>query len=132
LAFSIGTLLGVLNGGVFSLSHVILGYLVVFCGDLSSHYSNEYYDVDVDQYVQKRKVFAGKGILVDNPRLRPISWSISITLLVLSIVFAGITVLWYDVPVVFILITIGANLLGWFYSAPPLRLTARGLGEITS
>ena len=131
LAFSIGTLLGVLNGGVFSLPQVILGYLVVFCGDLSSHYSNDYYDVDVDQYVQQRKVFAGKGILVDNPRLRPTSRAISTTLLVLSIVFAGITVLWYDVPVVFVLITIGANLLGWFYSAPPLRLTARGLGEIT-
>jgi 1,4-dihydroxy-2-naphthoate octaprenyltransferase len=131
LAFSIGTLLGVLNGGVFNSSQVIVGYLVVFCGDLSTHYSNDYYDVDVDQYVQQRKVFAGKGILVENPQLRPISRSISITLLVLSIILAGITVLWYDIPVVFVLITIGANFLGWFYSAPPLRLTARGLGELT-
>jgi 1,4-dihydroxy-2-naphthoate octaprenyltransferase len=131
LAFSIGTLLGVLNGGVFNLSQVILGYLVVFCGDLSTHYSNDYYDVDVDQYVQQRKVFAGKGILVENPQLRAISRSISIMLLVVSIIFAGITVLWYDVPLIFVLIAIGANLLGWFYSAPPLRLTERGLGELT-
>ena len=131
LAFSIGTLLGVLTGGVFSLPQVILGYLVVFCGDLSTHYSNDYYDVDVDQYIQQRKVFAGKGILVDHPRLRPIARAISLTLLGLSIVFAGIIVLWYEIPFVFVLITIGANLLGWFYSAPPLRLTARGLGEIT-
>jgi 1,4-dihydroxy-2-naphthoate octaprenyltransferase len=131
LAFSIGTLLGVLTGGVFSLLRVILGYLVVFFGDLSTHYSNDYFDVDVDQYVQKQKVFAGKGILVENPWLRPISRRIAIALLMLSITFAGITVLWYDVPFVFILIMICVNLLGWFYSAPPLRLTARGLGEIT-
>ena len=31
----------------------------------------------------------------------------------------------------FLIVVLVANLLGWIYSAPPLRLNSRGLGEIT-
>jgi 1,4-dihydroxy-2-naphthoate octaprenyltransferase len=47
-----------------------------------------------------------------------------------SITLAVASILWYGVPGEFLMIAVGANLLGWFYSAPPLRLLSRGLGEI--
>ncbi|MCW4020271.1 MAG: prenyltransferase [Candidatus Bathyarchaeota archaeon] len=130
LAFSIGALLAVIEGGSFNPARVILGYLVVFFGDLSTHYSNDYFDVEIDKYIEQRKFFAGSGILVDYPKLRPLSRSIAISLIMLSNVLGSIAVLFYGVPIEFLMITIGANLVGWFYSAPPLRLTSRGLGEI--
>jgi 1,4-dihydroxy-2-naphthoate octaprenyltransferase len=129
LAFSIGTLLAVIEGGSFNPSRVLLGYLTVFFGDLSTHYSNDYFDVEVDKYLEQRKFFTGSSILVDNPGLRTLSRSIAISLILLSNVLGSIAVLFYGVPIEFLMITIGANLVGWFYSAPPLRLTSRGLGE---
>ena len=36
----------------------------------------------------------------------------------------------FGLPIEFFLIIFGASLVGWFYSAPPIRLVSRGLGEI--
>jgi len=131
LAFSLGTLLAILEGGRFNLVRVILGYLVVFFGDLSSHYSNDYFDVEVDKKVKHKTFFASSGVLIYYPRLRPISKYIAISLMTISSVLAGITVLFFEVPKEFLIIVVIANLLGWIYSAPPLRLNSRGFGEIT-
>lgn len=130
LAFSLGALLAIANGGSVNLVRVILCYAVVFLGDLSTHYSNDYFDVEVDKYVGQKKFFTGSTILVTNPRLRPLSKSISLSLLAFSNVLAAALVLFYGVPTEFLIITLAANFLGWIYSAPPFRLISRGLGEI--
>ena len=130
LAFSLGALLAVTSGGRLDPTHIALGYAVVLLGDLSTHYSNDYFDVDVDKYVERKKFFSGSTILVTNPRLRPLSKHISILLLVLSNILAAAIVLFIGAPMEFLLIALGANFLGWAYSAPPFRLISRGFGEI--
>ena len=130
LSFSLGTLLGIIEGGTFKPAPVILCYLVVFLGDLSTHFSNDYFDVEIDKDAQTT-FFSGKKILVHHPQLRPAAKKISLTLLVLSNVTAAVLVLFFGAPTELLIITLAANLLGWIYSAPPLRLSSRTLGEVT-
>jgi 1,4-dihydroxy-2-naphthoate octaprenyltransferase len=43
---------------------------------------------------------------------------------------AVLLVLFLGAPLEFFIIILAASLVGWFYSAPPLRLTSRGFGEV--
>jgi 1,4-dihydroxy-2-naphthoate octaprenyltransferase len=130
LAFSLGTFLAIVGGGSFDPARFVLGYVVVFLADLSTHYGNDYFDVEVDKYVEKKKFFAGSGILVNNPDLRLLSKFISLALLVGSNVLATMIVVFLGFPIEFFIVILGASLVGWFYSAPPIRLISRGFGEI--
>ena len=130
LAFSLGALLAIASGGNFELTKAALTYAVVLLGDLSTHYSNDYFDVEVDKYVERKKFFAGSTILVTNQKLRSLSKRISMSLLAFSNILAVVIVIFYGAPIEFLIITLGANFLGWAYSAPPFRLISRGLGEI--
>jgi 1,4-dihydroxy-2-naphthoate octaprenyltransferase len=129
LAFSVGALLAVVAGGSFNLDRVVLFYVIVLFGDLSTHFSNDYFDVEVDKQIGQRKYFSGSNILVNHHELRPLSKSISISLLLSSIILAVVAVVFQGASIEILIIALGANLLGWFYSASPLRLISRGLGE---
>jgi 1,4-dihydroxy-2-naphthoate octaprenyltransferase len=130
LAFSLGALLAVAGGGRFDLARVVLGYAVVLLGDLSTHYSNDYFDVEVDKYIEQKKFFSGSTLLVSNPNLRSLSRYISLSLMAFSNLLAVALVLFLGAPIEFFAVILGASLVGWFYSAPPLRLTSRGFGEV--
>lgn len=130
LAYSLGTLLAMLDGATFNPARSVLGYLVISIADLSTHYSNDYFDSRVGSYTRDGKTFGGSRILFDHPELRPLARSIALALMLLSSILAVIFVLMYGASGELVAIAICANLLGWFYSALPLRLSARGLGEI--
>ena len=130
LAFLLGAVLGNVAGGSFDFVRVGLLYVVVFLGDLSTHFSNDYFDVEVDQLGGRRKFFSGSRILVSYPNLRFLARSVSVSLLVLSDVVAALLVVFFGLPAELLVIAVGANFLGWFYSAPPVRLISRGLGEV--
>jgi 1,4-dihydroxy-2-naphthoate octaprenyltransferase len=130
LAFSLGALLAVVGGGRFDLARFVLGYAVVFLGDLSTHYSNDYFDVEVDRHVEQKKFFSGSTLLVGNPQLRSLARIVSVALLVSANVLAVALFLFFAAPIEFFVVILGACLVGWFYSAPPLRLISRGLGEV--
>jgi 1,4-dihydroxy-2-naphthoate octaprenyltransferase len=130
LAFSLGALLALAGGGSFDLVPVFLGYAVVLLGDLSTHYSNDYFDVEVDKHIERRKFFAGSAVLVNNPNLRSLSRYISLSLLAFSNILAVGLVIFLGAPIEFFVVILAADLVGWFYSAPPLRLISRGFGEV--
>ena len=130
LAFTLGALLAVANAGVFNPLKFALFYAVVFFGDLSTHFSNDYFDVEIDARTTKKSFFAGSRILVENPSLRPFAKTISLALLSTSILLAALAVISQAASIELLLVAVGANFLGWSYSAPPLRLVSKGLGEI--
>jgi len=129
-AFSLGALLALTNGGNFNPAIVVSAYAVMLLGDLSSHYSNDYFDVEVDKHIEQQKFFAGSAILVNHPNLRSTSKSISVSLLVCANVLAVLIFLFLGAPFEIFIVILGASLIGWFYSAPPTRLISRGFGEI--
>jgi len=130
LAFSLGALLAMLDKAAINPIRFVLGYLVISTADLSTHYSNDYFDSMANSRVKGEKTFGGSRILFERPELRPLARSIAIALMSLSIALASIFVLLCGAPSELLAIAICANLLGWCYSALPLRLSARGLGEI--
>ena len=68
LAFTVGALLGLANGGVFNPVHFVICYATVFFGDLSTHFSNDYFDVKQDKTRHKKSLFSNHKVLTDNPR----------------------------------------------------------------
>lgn len=131
LAFSLGALLAVLNGGTPHPLQLALGYCVVFLGDLSTHFSNDYFDVESDKKAKTQKLFSNKKILIKNPTLSSSVKKIAITLLMLSNVLSAVMVLFFGASTEFFVITFVANVLGWIYSAPPIQLSSKSLGELT-
>jgi len=130
LAFSLGAILAIAEGGSFEPTRFIIGYVVVFLADLSTHYGNDYFDVDIDKHSEQKKFFKGSRILVNNPNLRQLSKSISLSLLLFSNFLAVLLVVFLNFPIAFFIIILGASLVGWYYSAPPIRLISKGLGEV--
>lgn len=131
LCYTAGALLAVLLTTYFSWDRFLLGYAVLSLAHLSVSYSNDYWDYEVDHYNQPTRFAGGSGILVENPELLPLAKKLAIFLIMLSLAMAILFALVYS-SLTFLLIAIMGNLLAWYYSAPPLKLSYRGLGEIST
>lgn len=130
--FAFGASWAILLGAPFSLSRLLLGYLVLLPAHLSISYSNDYFDLDVDKLGKPTLFSGGSGVLVDHEELRkPAKW-IAVALILCSLALAILFQVQYSVPSWFLGFVVVGNLLGWFYAAPPLRLSYRGLGELST
>jgi len=130
LGYSLGVLLALLRGGAFDPAFFVLGYAVVFFGDLSTHFSNDYFDADLDSKAL-RKTFGGSNTLAGHPEARPLARATAVALSALSLFTASAMVLRLDFPPALLVLATVTNILGWLYSTPPFRFNARGLGEAT-
>jgi 1,4-dihydroxy-2-naphthoate polyprenyltransferase len=130
LAFTLGSLLAIANGGAFNPLSFLLFYSTIFFGDLSTHFSNDYFDVEQDRVARGKKFFSTDNILATNPQMLPSCKNLSISLLSISLFLASLAVIFQAAPIELLLIMILANFLGWSYSARPLRLVSRRLGEV--
>lgn len=132
LLFTMGALLAILFDAEFFLSKFVLGYCILFTAHLAVHYSNDYYDVEVDKHNQSNPISSGRGILVENPELRELSKGLSIAIMVLSLSLAAVFMVIFSYPPTFFLFFLFGNLLAWFYTAPPIKLVYRRMGEIAN
>ncbi|UCH38080.1 MAG: prenyltransferase, partial [Candidatus Bathyarchaeota archaeon] len=132
LLFFFGALLAIVSGSPFNLSKFLLGYAIYFPANLAVSYSNDFFDSEVDYYGSPTPISGGSGVLIRNRDLQPLAKWLAILLMTLSVVFSLLATILYSLPGMFLLITIVGNLLGWFYSAPPLKLSYRGYGELVA
>jgi 1,4-dihydroxy-2-naphthoate polyprenyltransferase len=131
LCFTAGALLAVLITTPFSWDRFLWGYAVLFLAHLSIHYSNDYWDYETDHFNLPTRFTGGSGILIENPELRPFAKRFAILLITLSLLLALLFSFIYS-STTFMLIVIIGNILAWYYSAPPLKFSYRGLGEIST
>lgn len=131
LCYTTGALLAVITSTPLSWDRFLWGYIVLFLAHLSIHYSNDYWDYESDHYNQPTRFTGGSGILIENPELRPFAKRFALLLIVLSLTLALIFSIIYSSPT-FMLMVIMGNILAWYYSAPPLKFSYRGLGEIST
>ena len=130
LIYLSGSLLSVLSGSDFETKKFILGYLPLFFAQLSVSYSNDYYDLESDKKSKPTIFSGGSKVLVDNPELKYISKWLAISLTTLSLIIATIFTLIFKINYIFLVIIILVNIIGWFYSAPPIKFSYRNLGEL--
>ena len=132
ILFLFGASWAILIGASFSLLRLIFGYLIVLTAHLSVSYSNDYFDVEVDRLSTPTLFSGGSGVLVNHPELKRHAKRIALALILCSLVLGILFLITYSYPFWFLLYVLIANMLGWFYSAPPLRLAYRGLGELST
>lgn len=132
LLYLFGVQLALAGGGTLSLGRLLLGYAIVFGAHLSVSFSNDYFDYDGDSHSAPTPFSGGSGVLQRRPELRPVARAIALGLMAFSMLAAVAFVLLYDYPLWFLGVALFSNLLGWFYSAPPLRLTDTPLGEVAT
>jgi 1,4-dihydroxy-2-naphthoate octaprenyltransferase len=120
------------SGARFAFDRFAWGSAIVLAAVLSVNYGNDYFDTQVDRLNETSPISGGSGVLLKNPELMYLSKWIAICLMTLSIALAVAFVLVFRFPLSFIALVVLGNGLVWFYSAPPLRLSYRGLGEITT
>ena len=129
--FLFGAAWAILLGAPFSLSRLLLGYLVLLPAHLSISYSNDYFDLAVDKLGKPSLFSGGSGVLAHHGELRrPVKW-VAVALILCSLVLGILFQAMYSYPIWFLGFVVLGNLLGWFYTAPPLRLAYRGLGELS-
>lgn len=132
LIFLLGTLFAITLGANFDVYKFIFGYAIVFTAILATSYSNNYYDVDTDNYSTGTPFSGGSKILIEHPELLRLTKHLSIGLYILSILLGFIFIVVYSFPITFFILVILGNVLGWFYTTPPFKLLYRGLGEIST
>lgn len=132
LLFCVGALLAVLFNAEFILSKFIFGYTILFTAHLALHYSNDYFDVNTDQYTSPTPISGGSGILIQNPELQNFSKWFAVTLIGISLTLAIIFLSVYSYSILYFIFVLIGNLIAWFYSAPPIKLSYRRLGEIAT
>jgi len=130
--FCAGALLALLLNAEFSLTKFIMGYAALFAAHLSVSYSNDFFDVEVDKFQEPTRFSGGTGVLVANPELRKFSKNFALALIGFSVILATIATIIFQLPLSFFLLILVGNLLGWYYSAPPFKLSYRGLSEFST
>ena len=96
----------------------------------SAAYINDYYDFESDKHNIQFGFSGGSGVLQKYPELREPVRILAFVFILISIILTIILSLFIFIPVWSIaFVGIGA-FFAWFYSAPPIRLSYRGVGEL--
>lgn len=132
MLFCFGAFFAIISGANFSSKRFFFGYSILFCAHLSVSYSNDYFDRESDIFNKPTLFTGGSGILVDFPELKEFVKMFALLLIVISVVLACLFTLVYSFPLYFLGFVIFGNLLGWFYTAPPVGLVYRRLGELAT
>lgn len=127
-----GILLAISSGVDFSFDLFIFGYTIMLPAHLGLSYSNNYFDIEVDKHNSPTSISGGSKILIENPELRKTCLLIALFLMLISLILSVFFIFLYSFSIMFFFFILLANLLGFFYSAPPIRLAYRGFGEIAN
>ena len=130
--FLFGSLIGVIHGADLNIEKLVFGYTILFCAHLSVSFSNDYFDSESDKNSQPTMFSGGSGVLVRHPELKTFAKDFAILLIIISITLTILFTIVYSYPWTFLAFVIIGNLLGWYYSAPPVRFVSRGLGELST
>jgi len=128
--YLLGALFAVSVGASFDVVKFLFVYVILFTGTLSAMYNNNYNDVNVDKNATQTVFSGGSRILVDHPELMSIAKKLSLFFLGVSIVLGFVGMVVFSYPVTFFVFVLFGNILGWYYTAPPIQLMYHGLGEV--
>ena len=132
MLYLLGYQLALLGGVENDLTKFVFGYLIFGTAHLSVSFSNDYFDRHSDQNSVKTAFSGGSKVLVEHPELESLALNLALFLLCSSIVANVFFTIVYSYSFLFFVFGLIGVLLGWFYTAPPLKLAYRGLGELVA
>ncbi len=132
MLYVLGYMLAILSGIEPGLIKFVFGYLIFGAAHLSVSFCNDYFDRDSDRNSVKTAFSGGSKVLVEYPELESIALKLAVIFLGSSIVANAFFTVFYGYTVWFFVFGLMSGLLAWFYTAPPLRLAYRGLGEVST
>ena len=132
MLYVMGYLLALLGGVDWDFAKFFFGYVIFGTAHLSVSFSNDYFDRKADQNSVKTFFAGGSKVLVTHPEFEPLALKTAIVLLLASVVANFFFTFIYAYSCWFFIFGLIGGLLGWFYSAPPLELEYRGLGELAT
>ena len=132
LIYTLGALLAVVNGAMLDPIKFLFGYAIFGTAHLSVSFSNDYFDREADRTAKQTPFSGGRGVLVQHPELSRFALRFAVILIIISIAIAILFDLVYSYGPFFLALVVLGSLLGWFYTAPPLKLAYRGLGEVST
>jgi 1,4-dihydroxy-2-naphthoate octaprenyltransferase len=115
-----------------NLTKFLFGYIVFGTAHLSVSFSNNYFDQQADKQSYQTPFSGGSKVLVKHPELQKTTLNIAIALLLISLITNIIFTITYNFSLWFTIFVITGGLLGYFYTANPIKLAYRGLGEIST
>jgi 1,4-dihydroxy-2-naphthoate octaprenyltransferase len=132
MLYLMGYLLALLSGVDWDFAKFVFGYLIFGTAHVSLHFSNDFFDRKADQNSVKTAFSGGSKVLVNHPELEALALRIAVVLLLASVVANVFFTFVYAYSFWFFLFGLLAAFTGWFYTAPPLKLAYRGLGELAT
>ena len=132
MLYLMGYLIAVLGNAPLNLEQFIFGYLIFAPAHLSVSFSNDFFDRYSDSGSIKTAFSGGSRVLVEHPELEHVSLFFAIVLLMFSFAGAVVFTFVYAYSYWFVIFVLLGGLIGWFYSAPPIKFSYRGLGEIAT
>ncbi|HEU4612975.1 MAG TPA: prenyltransferase [Kofleriaceae bacterium] len=130
ILFALGAGIAAAAGHPIDLTRYALGQAAVTAFQLMTHYANDYFDYDADLANATPTAWSGGSrVLPDGLLPRSVALGAAVVLAGTGIVMTTSLALvgsgsWTTPTLAVVLV------LAWLYSAPPLRLCARGLGEL--
>jgi 1,4-dihydroxy-2-naphthoate octaprenyltransferase len=132
MLYLMGYLVAVNGGADLGLEEFVFGYFILGTAQLSVSFSNDYFDRHADVESVKTAFSGGSKILIEHPELEQTALRIAVFLLGFSIVGGAVFTVVFRFPFWFFIFVLCGGLIGWFYTAPPLKFAYRGLGELAA
>jgi 1,4-dihydroxy-2-naphthoate polyprenyltransferase len=131
ILYALGVAIAATSGHAIDVATYALGQGVVTSFQLMTHYANEYFDYEADRANLTPTQWSGGSRVLANDELpRGVALTAAVVLAACGVVLAGLLAARSGGCALAIVLPMAV--LAWEYSAPPLRLCATGLGELTT
>ena len=128
--FGLGTAIACYEGYDLGAHLWLWGQVAVTAAQLMTHFANDYFDLDADRANRTPTYWSGGSRVLVETALAP-RWALYMALVLLAVALAATAQASRSAGAPAIAVLLAAVILSWFYSAPPLRLHSRGVGELT-
>ena len=128
---ALGIAVAATQGYAIDVGRALLGQILITSIQLLAHYSNEYFDFEVDRLIGTRRTWfsGGSGVLAAGELDRAVPRRAMIVCAVIAVIALALASV--QVPIMLLIGSI--SLAGaYFYSASPLALMGRGWGELST
>jgi 1,4-dihydroxy-2-naphthoate octaprenyltransferase len=133
LLYALGVSMALFAGARLHLAAFVVGQIAITATQLMTHYANEYFDLEADRANQTPTQWSGGSrVLVKGALPARTALVAALTLAAIALGANGLLNLLIQPSLPLFLLMAVAQAAAWFYSAPPLRLHSRGLGELTA